>query len=281
MALKPSPSAPRGVDVPSYAADIATRLGERLPDLVADIAKLVSDEIEDLRDGALTELLYAGAEANVTTLLQALRCGIAMDHVGAPTAALEHARGLAQHGVAGQALVRAYRLGQRYMTEAVFAELQTIDMTEQARFTVLEGITATLFSYVDWVYRTGGRRLRRGAGTVVGHPQQHPGCAGTRGVDGPNADRRRRGQRSDSLPVAMASSGAGDVVSLGGRRRRTGSLAKPGRRQLGAATNASGAPLFIPTDRTSGWAWLPYRSAPAEQWSRFGVYCRSAPMRRV
>ena len=43
-----------------------------------------------------------------------------------------------------------------------------------------------------------------------------------------------------------------------------GSLAKPGRRQLGAATNASGAPLFIPTDRTSGWAWLPYRSAPAD-----------------
>ena len=263
MALKPSPSAPRGVDVPSYAADIATRLGQRLPDLVADIAKLVSDEIEDLRDDALAELLYAGAEANVTTLLQALRCGIAMDHVGAPTAALEHARRLAQHGEPVNALVRAYRLGQRYMTEVVFAELQTIDMTEQVRFTALEGITATLFSYVDWVSEQ----------VVAAYEEEREQWLATHNsirvvrvrevltartpIDVDEASEAiRYPLRWHHLALVMWYPAEVDADELA----RLQSLV----RQLGATTNASGAPLFIPTDRRSGWAWLPYRSAPAD-----------------
>src|SRR5271166_3907200 len=140
-----------GVDVASCVADIAFRLSERLPEVVSSIADLVRGEIEELRDDALTELLYAGAEGNVTTVLQALRCGITVQHAEAPTAAIEHARRLAQHGGPVNTLVRAYRLGQRRMSELVFAELQKIDMTEQLRFTVLKEITATLFSYIDWV----------------------------------------------------------------------------------------------------------------------------------
>ena len=109
MATKPSPGAPRGVvDVASCVADIAVRLSDRLPEVVSSIADLVRDEIEELRDDALIELLYAGAEGNVTTVLQTLRCGIVVRHAEVPTAALEHARRLAQHGVPVNTLVRAY-----------------------------------------------------------------------------------------------------------------------------------------------------------------------------
>ena len=115
---------------------------------------------------------------------------------------------------------------------------------------------------------------------MAGHPQQHPGRARTRSVDGPNADRCRRGQRSDSLPVAMASPGAGDVVSHRGRRRRARSPAGPGEATRRHHRRVRRSAVH-PTDRTSGWAWLPYRSAPAVRWSRFGVYCGSGTTRRM
>src|SRR5262249_17848107 len=70
---------------------------------------------------------------------------------GPPTAALEYARRLAQHGVPVNALVRAYRLGQRQMNEIVFAEGRAIDIPESVRYTVIETITRTLFEYIDWI----------------------------------------------------------------------------------------------------------------------------------
>lgn len=98
MSTKPRPKARTGdFDVGSCVADIAFRLSERLSEAVSSIADLVQDEIEGLRDDALTELLYAGVEGNVTTILHALRCGIAVEDVDAPTTALEHARRLAWH----------------------------------------------------------------------------------------------------------------------------------------------------------------------------------------
>jgi hypothetical protein len=57
-----------------------------------------------------------------------LRYGIDVQRVQAPTAALEYARRLAQHGVPVHALVRAYRIGQRRFNELMFAEVQVTDM---------------------------------------------------------------------------------------------------------------------------------------------------------
>ena len=77
------------------------------------------------------ELLGASVEGNVDTVLHALRYDIAVERVEAPTAALEYARRLAQHGVPVNALVRAYRLGQRRMNELIFAELHAIEIPER------------------------------------------------------------------------------------------------------------------------------------------------------
>ena len=49
------------------------------------------------------------------------------------------------------ALVRAYRLGQRTVNELIFAELRAVDMPDPIRVTVIEAITATLFEYIDWM----------------------------------------------------------------------------------------------------------------------------------
>jgi hypothetical protein len=78
-----------------------------------------------------------------------LRHNIPVERVQAPTAALEHARRIAQQGVPVAALIRMYRLGQRRFTHLMFGELQRIDIAPQARITLVETITETLFAYVD------------------------------------------------------------------------------------------------------------------------------------
>ena len=109
----------------SYVAEVAGRLHDRLADVSSALRRALEDQIPELRgDAALVELLGTSVEGNVDTILHALRYDIAVERVEAPTAALEYARRLAQRGVPVNALVRAYRLGQRRVNELVFAELR-------------------------------------------------------------------------------------------------------------------------------------------------------------
>jgi hypothetical protein len=141
-----------GVGVNSYVAEVADRLHDRLAEVSSELRRSLEDQIPELRgDAALVELLGTSVEGNVDTVLHALRYDIAVERVEAPTAALEYARRLAQHGVPVNALVRAYRLGQRRMNEAIFAELRAIDIPEGTRVAVIEAITGTMFEYIDWM----------------------------------------------------------------------------------------------------------------------------------
>ena len=122
------------LEVSRYIAETAERLHDRLAEVSSVIRRSLEEEIPELHgDAVLMELLGASVEGNVDTVLHALRYDIAVERVAAPTAALEYARRLAQHGVPVNALVRAYRLGQRRMNEIVFAELRAIDIPLRLR----------------------------------------------------------------------------------------------------------------------------------------------------
>src|ERR1700756_3224367 len=141
-----------GVDVGSFVSETAEQLHKRLAEVSAFIRGSLEDDIPELRGDARTiELFGASVEGNVDTLLNALRHDIAVERVEPPTAALEYARRLAQRGVPVNALVRAYRLGQRRLTEIVFDEGRALDIEPTVRFAVIEAIGAMLFEYIDWV----------------------------------------------------------------------------------------------------------------------------------
>lgn len=140
------------VEIGRHVAQTAERLHGRLAELTSDMHRFLEEEIPELRgDGRVTELLRPSVEGNVDTVLRALRYGIAVERIEAPTAAFEYARRLAQHGVPVNALVRAYRLGQRLTNELVFNEVRLIDTSEQARYSVIEKISGTIFEYIDWI----------------------------------------------------------------------------------------------------------------------------------
>ncbi|MGE5697358.1 MAG: helix-turn-helix domain-containing protein [Candidatus Sericytochromatia bacterium] len=264
MAAKSSPGAPTGVvDIASCMAEVAVRLGDRLPEIASSIAEFVRDEIDELGDDGLSGLLYAGAEGNLRTVLGALRCGLAVQEVEAPAAAIEHARRLAQQGRPANALVRAYRLGQRRLTELVFAELQGIGASEQLRIAVVEEITATLFSYVDWISEQvvaayeEEREQWLAAHNSIRVLRVREMLAARTPVDVDAATEAiRYPLRWHHLALVMWYRSEDDTDELA---RLQGLV-----RDLGAATNASVTPLFIPTDRASGWAWLSFRSATVD-----------------
>jgi DNA-binding PucR family transcriptional regulator len=279
--VAPKPDVDGDVGVARHIANTAARLQERLAQLSSAIQLGLEDQIPELRgDARVMELHGPSVEGNVDTLLHALRYNIAVERVEAPTAALEYARRLAQHGVPLHALVRAYRLGQHRMNELVFAEVRTIDVPEPTRYAVLEAMTATLFEYIDWitqqvivVYEDERERWLEDQNSlravrvrdVLAAPKPVDVDAATTTIRYP--------LRWHHLAVVMWYPDTGTDADAIARLQRF-------LRELGQATGAAATPLFVAADRTCAWGWLPYRTAtPAAEAEvrRFTTGKRDAP----
>jgi len=250
------------VGVKSYVAEVARRLHGRLIDVSSELRRSLEDQIPELRgDAAVVELLGNSVEGNVDTLLHALRYDIAVERVEAPTAALEYARRLAQHGVPVNALVRAYRLGQRWMNEVVFAELRALDVPEPIRVEVIEAITSTMFSYIDWMSQQ----------VVAVYEEERE-----RWLENQNSLRALRVREvldaNKTVDVDAATTSIryplrwhhlGLIVWYPDVGSEGDDLARLQRfvRELGEAAGSAAGPLFVAADRSCGWGWLPYRAA--------------------
>ena len=253
------------VEVTSYVAEVASRLNGRVVALSSALGQSLEDQIPELRgDAALVELLGTSVEGNVDTVLHALRYDIAVERVEAPTAALEYARRLAQRGVPVNALVRAYRLGQRQINEVVFAELRVMDIPEAMRVEVIEAITGTLFEYIDWmsqqvvaVYEDERERWLENQNSLRGLRVREVLTANkTIDVDAAITSIRYP-LRWHHLALVMWYP---DPGAEGDELARLQKFL----RELGEAAGAAGNPLFVAADRSCGWGWLPYRGLVAD-----------------
>ena len=265
------------VDVNRFVAEFAMQMNDRVVELSSFIRGALEDEIPELRGDARTiELLGASVEGNVDTLLHALRHDIAVDRVEAPTAALEYARRLAQHGVPVNALVRAYRLGQRQLNDLVFQALHEADISPATRLAALETITTTLFEYIDWisqqvvaVYEEERERWLENQSSIRAL-QVREVVAGKAKVDvDATSDSIRYPLRWHHLAVVMWYSDEGASGDELDRLQRF-------LRELGQATDVGSNPLFAAADQTTGWGWLPYRSAPADAVESVRQFARQA-----
>ncbi|HWS92854.1 MAG TPA: helix-turn-helix domain-containing protein [Mycobacterium sp.] len=248
-----------------YVAEVARRFHDRLADVTADIHRTLDDQIPDLRrDPRVMELLGASIEGNVDTLLHALRYEIAVRRVEAPTAALEYARRLAQHGVPVNALVRAYRLGQRRMNELIFAELHALDMPDATRVAVIEAMSAAMFEYIDWmsqqvvaVYEDERERWLENQNSLRGLRVREI-LATNKAVDVDAA--------TEAIRYPLRWHHVGLVVWYPDPDSDSDELSRLQGflREMARAVGASAGPLFVAADRGCAWAWLPFRAAEAD-----------------
>jgi DNA-binding PucR family transcriptional regulator len=250
------------VEVSRYVAETADRLLHRLAAVSSDVLRALEDQIPELRgDAQLMELLGSSVEGNVDTVLHALRYDIAVERIEAPTTALEYARRLAQQGMPVNALVRAYRLGQRRVNELVFAELRAIDIPESMRVGVIEAITGTLFEYIDWMSQQ----------VVAVYEDERE-----RWLENQNSLRALRVREVLAANKLIDADAASTVIRYPLRWHHLGlvmwypdagpegdQLARLQRflRELAESAGAAAAPLFVAADRSCGWGWLPYRAA--------------------
>jgi DNA-binding PucR family transcriptional regulator len=252
-------------DVDRCVAEIAATMTGRLPEIVATIQQALEEDIPDLRGDALTiDLLGASVEGNVNTMLRALRYDISVERVEAPTAALEYARRLAQHGVPVNALVRAYRLGQRLLNDLVFAQVRSTDIEPQAMLDVIEAISAKLFEYIDWisqqvvvVYENERERWLENRNSVRAVRVREV-LAGKKSIDVDAA--------STSIRYPLRWHHVALVISYPDTESEGDELSRLQRfmRELAEAAHAGATPLFVAADRISAWAWLPYRAAAGD-----------------
>src|SRR5246127_2282460 len=239
------------VEVSRYVAETADRLLQRLAAVSSEVLRTLEDQIPELRgDAQLMELLGSSVEGNVDTVLHAMRYDIAVERIEAPTTALEYARRLAQQGMPVNALVRAYRLGQRRVNELIFAELHEIEIPESMRVHVIESITGTLFEYIDWmsqqvvaVYEEERERWLENQNSLRALRVREI-LAANKSIDVDAASTTiRYPLRWHHLAIVMwypERGVAGDELS---RQQRF-------LRELGQAANASVTPLFVATDQT-------------------------------
>jgi GGDEF-like domain/PucR C-terminal helix-turn-helix domain len=269
------------VEVQHYVAEIADHLYDRLTDASSVIHRDLDKRIPELRsDAALVEMLATSVQGNVDTLLHALRYDIAVERVEAPTAALEYARRLAQHGVPVNALVRAYRLGQRTMNGLIFAELRTIDVPEPVRMAILEAMTGAMYEYIDWmsqqvvaVYEDERERWLENQNSIRGLRVREI-LAATKAIDVDAATTAiRYPLRWHHIGVIMW---CPDVGAEGDDLARLQRFL----RELGEAAGAGASPLFVAADQSCAWAWLPFRAMAndaVEKVRRFGLTHPDAP----
>ncbi|MGA9675905.1 MAG: helix-turn-helix domain-containing protein, partial [Mycobacterium sp.] len=264
--------------VKSYIAEIAGRLHDRLVEVSSALRRSLENQIPELPgDAALVELLGTSVEGNVDTILHALRYDIVVERVEAPTAAMEYARRLAQHGVPVNALVRAYRLGQRRMNELVFAELRAIDIPESMRVAVIEAITGTMFSYIDWMSQQ-----------VVGVYEDER----ERWLENQNSLRSLRVREILDANKTIDVDAATTTIRYPLRWHHLGlvmwypnpgtegdELARLQRfvRDLGEAAAVAASPLFLAADQSCAWGWLPYRAEAPDAVERVRGFALARP----
>jgi DNA-binding PucR family transcriptional regulator len=252
-------------DVDRCVRQIAAGLHQRLGESTAIILRLLQDEIPELAlDAQGIELLGASVGGNVDTVLHAMRYGIDVQRVEAPTAAMEYARRLAQHGVPVHGLVRAYRLGQRRMNELVFAEAKATDMEPTARLAVLEKMSATMFAYIDWMsqqvveaYEEERERWLENQNSLRALRVREILAAKTPvDVDAASTTIRYPLRWHHLAVVAWYPDADSDGNELPRLQRFL--------RDMGEAAGVAASPLFVAANAVCGWGWLPFRAAAPE-----------------
>jgi DNA-binding PucR family transcriptional regulator len=241
---------------------IVDRIGDRASEVIGSIQRHLAAEIVELRgDPALLELLRGSVAGNVETVFDALRYDISIERVEPPTAALEYARRVAQHGIPANALIRAYRLGQQQVLAHVLKEIRRAGLEPETALNTYETISAVAFRYIDWISQQ------------VTHAYE---TERERWVENRNSVRALRVR--ELLDSAAGSVDIDAAIAAIGYPLRLTHLAMilwttaddaPGRellrlerfmRELADSMALRGA-LFVASDQVSGWGWLPLGSA--------------------
>ncbi|MEU7905669.1 helix-turn-helix domain-containing protein [Actinoplanes sp. NPDC049118] len=232
-------------------------MSARMPQLTRTLHARLAVSIKELRgDRQILELLATGIESNLETLGHVLRFDISIDEVTPPAAALEYARRLAQHGVSPQALARAFRLAQELVLDWAFNETIRREPDPRVALAASRLFVRTTFRFVDVLLEQ----------LIIEYESER-----VRWLD--NRNHVRTAMANELLAgasVDIASAETALAYRLG--RRHLGVVLwtnehtppaagfqglEPLLVRMSESVGASGHPLYVPNDGSTGWGWIP------------------------
>lgn len=251
--------------VADTAAVVIERLADRLDEVTRGIQLHLVAEIDELRgDAPLLELLRDSVEGNVDTIFSAVQHAIPIELAEPPTAALEYARRLAQHGVAVNALVRAYRLGQQRLLANIASEIRELQLDPRLELDVFEQIATITFGYIDWIsqrvvaaYQDERDHWLESRNSMRAVRVREVLTDAPIDIDAVEKEIRYPLSRLHLALVLWFPSEAAGSNKLGRLELFV--------RELGKTLETPGAPLFVAADGVTGWAWIPLGTNIARQ----------------
>ncbi len=245
------------------AAMIVARLSDKLPVITRSLQELqVQERPEMAGDGELMALLYDAVQGNLQDFFSAIRHGIAIDHIEPPTAALEHARRLAQRGTDVDELVRAYRLGHHGVLKWILDEVRAAHLETELGWRVFEEIAASSFTYIDRVSHQVVTAYQAERDRWLANRNQIRALRVREVLDGGDLD---VDETTDLIQYPLHRSHLALIVWCA--EQADGDELDTMERfvtDLAAASGAGERPLFVASDRTTGWAWIPFASDAAD-----------------
>ena len=242
--------------VAKSAAMIIGRLNDKLAEITKSVQEMLASEVPEVAaDGELLALVYDAAQGNFDAFFPAIRHGIPVDRIEPPTAALEHARRMAQRGMDADALARGYRLGHQAVVDLVLDEVRAADFDAQLTLDVFQQITSMSFRYIDRISQL----------VLIAYQDERD-----RWLANQNRVRALRIQEvidADEIDIDETATAIGyplrgihlSAVVWCGESESGDELLTLERfiNELGKSLGAQERPLFIAADRVTGWAWIP------------------------
>jgi hypothetical protein len=252
-------------EVLALVSDAARRLHDRHDIIATEMSRLLAHHIEALAaDAALAELMEASVDANVRTAVHVLTNHIPIEHLQPTTAAVEYALRLAQRDIPGNSLVRAYHMGQEYLVECAFAEVEQLDSPDHLKLDVMRHISQVVYQYIDWIslyvlgtYEAERQRWASSRGNVQSS-LIHQVLSG--GDVAPSTFESETGYRLDQHHVGAVVWTTEPTPVDDGQRRIERFVA-----DLAVACGCLRRPILTAVDRATAWVWLPFgRHRPAD-----------------
>ncbi|MGV0624926.1 PucR family transcriptional regulator [Mycolicibacter minnesotensis] len=259
-------------------AEAAIAVSQRLYDRLAETTGIIEDQVgrespELITDSPLLALLHETVAANVDTYFSAIRHNIPVAEVTAPAVALEHARRLAQRGVPVNALVRGYRLGHSVALQVVIEEIRSCELDPELALNVLGTMSTLMFGYIDEmsqqvvaVYQAERERWLDSRNAVRALRVREILADESQDVDAMTTAIRYPLRRTHLALVVWYPDAGGDRLAA----------AEGFVKHLAESLAVQGAPLFVPADSATGWAWLPLPSGTADDWAEQVRACAQA-----
>ena len=238
------------------AAMVMERLIDKLPEMTRSLQELLYRERSAMAgDGELMALLYDAVQGNLEAFFPAVRHGIPVARIEAPTAALEHARRMAQRGTNVDELVRAYRIGHHAVLKLVLDEVRAAQLETELGWVVFEQIAASSFEYIDQVSHQVVLTYETERDRWLATQNQMRALRVREVLDGSDLDVDETTEliryplHRVHLALIAWRTELTDGDELDAMERFVTELA--------VALGVREHPLFVPSDGITGWAWIP------------------------